>query len=372
MYSLRVFPELCAITLILLSAALTAKADNHTSVFRVGAIVPLSGPLADYGVAVRSGFELAKSDNPAAFTHVEIVYQDSSYDGKTALNAFNALFARGDINLYYVWGVTPNQTLLPILAARGRPVISETTLKSSLVDKPLAVRAAPTGDMTARVLSVEIQKRGYRSLGVLLVDIPYYRDIFEALKVHLARFGATLELIDTFAPDVSDFKTVITKIRPKNYDAVGVFLLNDQVITYYHQAVALKFQVPTFGASIHDSQELISRAGPGVDGALFVGYDVAPEFRSRWLESFKDDSRVGCGANAYDTASMIADLFGNSQSAGFSSAEVIARFSSITRRRGVSGDFGYAETPDGGKHFDLPLSARTVRQGRIEPTGIEG
>jgi ABC-type branched-subunit amino acid transport system substrate-binding protein len=369
-YVTRSLTALCTFSLILFARFLAVAQDNQARVFRVGAIVPLTGPVADYGVAVKNGFELAKSDHPATFKNVEIVYQDSSYDGKTAVNAFNALFARGDINLYYVWGVTPNETLLPILAARSLPVISETTIKASIVGKPLAVRAAPTGEMTARELTSHFVKQGYRSIGVLMVDIPYYRDIYEALKFQLASTGVQLDLIDTFATDASDFKTVIARIRSKSYGAIGVFLLNDQVVTYYRQAFALKFGTPTFGASIHDSQELITRAGPGAEGAFFVGHDVVPNFRDRWLSLFKDDARVGNGANAFDTAVMIGELFGDGRSSKLSASEVVARFASITKRNGVSGAFGYVETQDAGKHFDLPLSAKVVRQGRIEPAVV--
>ncbi len=62
---------------------------------------------------------------------------------------------------------------------------------------------------------------------------------------------------------------------------------------------------------------------------------------------------------------MIGDLFGAGKGAGLTAAELIARFAAIERRRGVSGEFGYAETADGGKHFDLPLSIRVVRNGQI-------
>jgi ABC-type branched-subunit amino acid transport system substrate-binding protein len=356
------------VTPLVVLFALQASADeSNRGVFWVGVIAPLTGPVADYGVAVKNGFELAKSDHPAIFRNVEFVYNDSGYDGKTSINAFNALFARGDINLYYVWGVTPNETLLPILAARNLPVISETTIKASIVGKPLAVRAAPTGEMTARELKSHFAKQGYRSIGVLMVDIPYYRDIYESLKTQLGSSGVQMDLIDTFAPDASDFKTVIAKIRSKSYEAIGVFLLNDQVVTYYRQAFALKFSTPTFGASIQDSQQLITRAGPGAEGTFFVGHEVLPAFRDRWFSLYRDDARVGNGANAFDTAMMIGDLFGDGRSAMLSASEVISRFATIKKRSGVSGEFGYAETPEAGKHFDLPLSPKVVRQGRIEP-----
>jgi hypothetical protein len=159
---------------------------------------------------------------------------------------------------------------------------------------------------------------------------------------------------------------MIAKIRGQRHDAIGIFLLNDQVISYYRQALTLRFTLPTFGASIHDSQELIDRAGPGAEGALLVGYDVTPDFRARWLGALKSDARTGCGANAYDTARMIAELFGDGSRAGLPASVIAGRFASISRRHGVSGEFGFAETSDGGKHFDFPISARVIRNGKIE------
>lgn len=355
--------RLCVLVFCLMGMA---DAQQQKDVFRVGAIVPLTGPLADYGEAVRRGFEFARHDYPERFSKVEFVYQDSAYDGKTAVTALQSLMTRQNIDLYYTWGVSPNEAVLPVTHARKLPVIAETSLKSSVVGRPLSIRAAPTGEMTAKVIAAHLATRGYRSIGILLVDIPYYRDIVESLQRNLEPSGVSVEVMDTFSPEASDFKSTITKLRSRGYDSIGVFLLNDQVVTYYRQAHTLQFDVQSFGAAIHDSQQLITRAGKGAEGALFVGYDVVPDFQSRWLREFHDDSRVGSGANAYDTALMIADLFGDGRSAGLSSEETIARFSTISDRRGVSGDFRFAETADAGKHFDFPLSARIVRMGRVE------
>lgn len=58
-------------------------------------------------------------------------------------------------------------------------------------------------------------------------------------------------------------KTLIAKLRSQNHAVLGVFLLPDQIVTFYRQAETLRFKVPTFGASIHDNQDLIKQAGYG-------------------------------------------------------------------------------------------------------------
>lgn len=337
----------------------------HVTPFKVGALIPTTGPLAEYGTALERAFAVARRTYPEKFRNIEFHLQDSAYNQRTAVSAFQALSMRGDINLYYTWGVSPNESILPIAAARRIPVIAETTFKWAVVGKPLAVRAAPTGEMTATVLGTEILKRGYRSIGVLGVNVPYYNDILAALEKKLSAAGITLETVQLFNPDDTDFRTTITKIRKRRYDALGVFLLNDQVVTFYRQAATLQYTPQTFGAAIHDNQQLITRAGPAAEGAFFVGYDVQPEFEAQWRREFNDTSMIGVSANAFDTAVLIADLYGDGMSATLSAEQIIERLKGISDRRGVSGIFSFAESSDAGKHIDFPLSLRIVQNGEI-------
>jgi ABC-type branched-subunit amino acid transport system substrate-binding protein len=171
--------------------------------------------------------------------------------------------------------------------------------------------------------------------------------------------------VQLFNPDDTDFRTTITKIRKRGYDALGVFLLNDQVVTFYHQAATLQYTPQTFGAAIHDNQQLITRAGPTSEGAFFVGYDVQPEFEARWRKEFNDTSMIGVSANAFDTAVVIAELYGDGISAKLSAEQIIDRLRGISERRGVSGTFSFADSADAGKHIDFPLSLRIVQNGEI-------
>jgi ABC-type branched-subunit amino acid transport system substrate-binding protein len=358
------------LALILLPSQIHAENvfGQSQQLFKVGAIIPLTGPLSDYGDSVRKSFEYSRRLYPERFANIEFIYQDSAYDGKTAINALQSLMTRDDIDLYYTWRVTPNESVLPIANARKLPVIAETSFKSAVVGKPYAVRAAPTGEMTARILSSEIKRRGYRQVGVIVVDIPYYHDILSTLKSDLSSAGIQLKIIDTVASDFNDFKSLIAKARLSSYDALGIFLLNDQIVTWYKQALALKYVVPTFGAGIHDSLALLRKCGAGAEGVFFAGYDVEPSFQAQWLKEFHDDSRIGSIANAFDTSLMIAELFGSKPIRKQSAEELISRFSSITSRSGVSGRFSYQDSPDSGKSFDFPVSLREFKGGGIVKT----
>jgi len=44
---------------------------------KVGFILPLSGPVSEYGVAAQNGVALAKEEHPDLFENVELVFDDS-------------------------------------------------------------------------------------------------------------------------------------------------------------------------------------------------------------------------------------------------------------------------------------------------------
>jgi outer membrane PBP1 activator LpoA protein len=80
-----------SLLLSLLSFSSPCLSESHPDRFVVGLILPLSGELADYGAALRRGFELAEEDAPERFKYLDLRYQDSQYDQKTALSAFRFL-----------------------------------------------------------------------------------------------------------------------------------------------------------------------------------------------------------------------------------------------------------------------------------------
>lgn len=59
--------------------------------FKVGAVLPLTGAAADYGIAIKNCVELAKKDRPEIFTNIDFIFEDAAYDPKTAISAYRSL-----------------------------------------------------------------------------------------------------------------------------------------------------------------------------------------------------------------------------------------------------------------------------------------
>jgi outer membrane PBP1 activator LpoA protein len=74
---------------IALSQNLETKTLSIKQNFKVGIILPLSGPVASMGNAVKDGIDLYLNEND----HLKssIILEDGRYDGKTTISAFHKL-----------------------------------------------------------------------------------------------------------------------------------------------------------------------------------------------------------------------------------------------------------------------------------------
>ena len=76
--------------------------------FKVGINLPLSGDVAEYGIAAKNGIEMAREEHPRDFEKITFVYEDNKYDGKTAVAAFHKQKDSDKVALSLVWGDTRN------------------------------------------------------------------------------------------------------------------------------------------------------------------------------------------------------------------------------------------------------------------------
>jgi len=333
--------------------------------FNVGIIIPLSGDLAEYGSAIRNGFELARKDAPENFSNVNFVYEDSRYDGKTAVDALQKLKSSDSIDLYYLWGVSPTEAMLPIAVAQKLPVIAETTVKEATVGKPFVIRAARTGERIAKALTAELENRKVKSVSLIVTQIPFYMDIIKHLESSLKDKGIAVKKKAEVLPSEIDFKSFLLDRDLQGAQILGAFLLPAQFIAFYRQAEQLHLKIPTFSADIIDSETLVKDCSDKIDGMFYTQVGVIPEFRQNYKKSFGNDNQIGSAAQAYDMGMLVSELFGKLER-NLTNEEVIDRISKIAPHKGATGSFSYSDSSDGGKEIRMPVSMKVVRGKALE------
>jgi len=333
-----------------------AQIDNK---FRVGAILPLTGGLAEYGVAAKNGIELAKEQRPELFANVAFVYEDSQWDAKTAVSAFNKLVCTGNVSLVFNWGNPTTEAIAPIAETRNVPLIGMTLDPSAARGKTRLIRSInPASDFSKR-LAEHLKLEGYKKLGVVMAQNTYVQGLLDGLKANLAADQQVTTIATFNLPDM-DFRPAILKAKSQGYDAIGVFLISGQVSTFYRQLQQQHVTIPTFGTDFFESASEIKMANGAMEGAVYPHIGVTPSFESQYKAKYNNDYQIAYAGNAYDMAVMIGTLFGPAQ-ASWSPQRILDELR-IPRSslNGVTGTFKYKHTEEGDSYFEFPVYLKRI------------
>ena len=84
---------------LILSLVFSSLAFAETPNLTIGLSLPLSGPLQEYGVAVRNAFTLAGEE--LGVSGYELIYEDNQFEGKIAVSNFKLLTELKGVDLVY-------------------------------------------------------------------------------------------------------------------------------------------------------------------------------------------------------------------------------------------------------------------------------
>jgi len=354
---------------VIIGATLTT-AEESSNPFRIGFVVPLSGPTADFGFAIQSCVDLARRDRPELFTNVRFLFEDVAADPKTAISAFRKLVDAEKVDITVVWGVTFCKAISPLAETLKTPMIGLCLDQGIAIGRHYVIRFANTLDEIMGFQAGWLSDRGLKKIGILQAEHPYLEELTQAFKRNL-RQGQTFELIDRILNTDMDQRSQILKIirRKGDFDAIGALLAPGQVSTFHRQARTLGLSLPMFGSNFSESSTEIAASNGAMNNLVFSSIAVKESFVKRYQGRFNRENALGFGAAAYEFAMTAGELF-NKNSAKLSPSEVVRRMASVGPRDGVAaGPYRYVNTPSTGQYFQFPVSIKKIQDGHFLQEG---
>jgi branched-chain amino acid transport system substrate-binding protein len=350
------------ISLILIIALFDALyADSK---FKVGVIAPLSGTLAEYGVATRNGFEMAVKDNPENFKNIEFVFEDSQYDPKTALSAYRKLRLDKDVKVIFNWGSNPSGPLVPVAERECFPLVVADTSMNYLKQEKCVIGFSNSGLDLGNKLASSLVKDNLKKISLVKVENAYINGVIEGLAKALGK-DIELEIENTVEPSENDFRSLVTKLKNKKIDALGIFLYTGQVSLFYQQLHAQKLNLKTFGTDFFESKEEIGKSGVLIQGAVYPNLNTNQIFTDEYTKEFQSSTHITHAGLAYDYASLTAKLF-YSATPSITYANIINAYKNSGAQEGVLGKYEFSESSIDGPRFRFPVYLK-----RIKGTGYE-
>jgi branched-chain amino acid transport system substrate-binding protein len=332
-----------AVAVVVVALLIIQPWAPSSKALKVGAILPLTGDIASYGIRVKQGAEIAVKELDAKeLPRMEIEFQD---DQNVAKNAVSIMKTFCTVKRYPVVigaaGSSVSSAIVPIANESKVVQISPLSSSEKLTTQggEFFFRVCPADDQQARILASWVAAKKLGKVAVIYTNNAWGLGLADAFKAYYsAQTQGGIAVFEGMTEGQTDFRTVLTKVKSDGCGAIVSPTYPKEGGLLVRQAKELGLTCDLYGADNWGAPEFIQTAGTAADGCLFVAqysYD-GPEFQSlnREFKALTGKDADVFVAYGYDTVYAIAHAAKNAQSRQGSD---ICRALRAVRFQGASG-----------------------------------
>ncbi len=302
------------------SSSSSSDSGSSDGAIKVGIMGPLSGSVAQYGVACRDGallyFKQVNADGGINGKQIETDVQDEKGDATEAVTVYNKLVEDG------VTAIVGDVTSKPTIAVAQKsvednmPCVTASATTADVISYgDNYFRACVTDPFQGRVMGDFAAKQGYKTVATIYDSgDDYASGVAEAFKEECEAKGITVADEEGYASGATDFNAQLTKIIAANPDAIlsSNYYQDDGMIVT--QARQLGYKGVFLGADgwagiVGGDQDYASTAD--LEGCFYCSSFVATnpdESVQKFIEDFKaeySEAPTNFNALGYDAAAIV-------------------------------------------------------------------
>ncbi len=290
---------------------IATRESKEEEVIKIGAILPLTGEAAIAGISIQQGIEIAVEEiNKAGGINsreIRVIFEDDQYDNKITVTAANKLISVDKIDIGIVSFVHGAKAVMPIFEQNKIPLVVAWDSTNELEEGDYIFSTGFSTELSGRKMA----NYAYNELNLRKVAIVLHQDewsevIAPAFKKEFQKLGGEVLLEEKVAVGENDFKTIISKIKSKEADAVYLPLVpvNTDVFLKQAKELGLQAQILSGDALIPD---IIIAAGDAAEGVYFtsvyvednkISQGLAEKYQERYGEEAPALSMVAFGYDA--------------------------------------------------------------------------
>lgn len=320
-------------TMTKLLAALVATgmvAAAHAADLKIGVAEALSGGAAQYGAAIKNGFQLAADEINAAggVNGNKLVLQVEDEQGKKeeAINVFKKLIFQDKVLMVFGPTLSNSAQSADQIAQMGKTVAfgtSNTADGITSIGDYVFRNSVTEADVLPETIKVAAKHAGIKKVAVLYGnDDVFTKSGYDNFKKALEDLKIPVTTTETFAKGDVDFKAQLTKIKASNPDAIVLSALIAEGAPIMVQARQLGINVPFIGGNGMNSVKVFDLAKGSSDG-LWVGSPWSIEnntpANTKFIAAYKAKYSISpdqFAAQAYDAMYIAAGALKNVKISG--------------------------------------------------------
>lgn len=283
---------------------------------KVGAVMPMSGPLAAYGQVTYEGIQLANELQPTLKNGdtIKIVLVDNKGDKVETSTATTRLISADKV-VGILGALTSSNTAATIAVAEKKkiPVIASVATNDKLTTKrKFANRVCFMDSFQGEVIANYAISQGYKTAAVISDQAQVYSlGLAKAFQKAFKKAGGKIIKKVKVTSGDKDFKAVVSQIKTANPDFMFLPLYHPEASLIARQSKDIGLNKPMFSGDGVANQTMIDLGGEAIEGYMFTDffdYSAPPSQRSKdfitayFKKSGKNDmnSFTALGADTYN------------------------------------------------------------------------
>lgn len=310
------FPRSLVAALAVAGFATAAQAAD----LKIGVAEALSGGAAQYGMAIRNGFQLAADEINAAGgvngDKIVLVVEDEQGKKEEAINVFKKLIFQDKVLMVFGPTLSNSAQAADPIAQAAKTVAfgtSNTADGITSIGDYVFRNSVTEADVLPATIKIAVAKAGVKKVAVLYGnDDVFTKSGYDNFKKALEDLKIPVTTTETFAKGDVEFKAQLTKIKASNPDAIVLSALIAEGGPIMVQARQLGLNVPIIGGNGMNSTKIFDLAKDKSDG-LYVGSpwsasNATPE-NTKFIKAYNDKYKAApdqFAAQSYDALYIAA------------------------------------------------------------------
>jgi branched-chain amino acid transport system substrate-binding protein len=334
---------------------------------KIGAVLPLSGPSAQYGKWIQEGLELGReeinSQGGINGKQLEIIYEDDQAQPRMAASAMQKLVTTDKVPVVFgSWASSCVLAQAPI-AERTRTVIMAIAISPKIRDAgDYTFRIQPDARYYLRQLVPFVcDKLKIRRVCILYVNNDFGVDQAKVFQMEFEKRGGKVLSSEGFTQGATDFRAQLSKIRVLNPEAVFMPAYTEAGYIL-KQARELGIKAQFIGSVPFENPDILKIAGKTAEGVIYPHHfdpdspdPLVREYQRKYVKKYGRKSE-GFAALAYDGIRIIAETL---KKCGNDATCIKDALYKVKDFPGVTGPTSFDDHGDVVK----PIVIKTVRNG---------
>jgi branched-chain amino acid transport system substrate-binding protein len=333
----------------------------------IGAVLPLTGEAAHWGIPPRDAAEMAVDEINRAGgiggRNLALAVEDDRCQTAEGISAFNRIMVAASPPV--VFGAVCSSVTLaiaPLAEARKTVLISPASTSPKVTDAgDFIFRVIPSGTLRAKVFAEYLyNERGLRKLAVLYINNEGGIGGSSSFKAQFTQLGGTIVLEQTYAQATTDIRPQLTKIKAANADGIMVGSYPPDTVLVLQQARELALQQPLFlTTEAVQNPEVLREAGDAANGVVYIlaapAAGEAPErFTAAYEAKFGKKPEL-FAAEGYDIVRLTAAAIAATNGTPRSGSSIRDFFYQVRNYAGASGTITFDRNGDVIKPFAIKI-----------------